>query len=110
MPSCNAAVVVLQSGSIKSVTYMESSAREGEREKQAKHRLNNSVPVLDLGAKRQADRGHAEMEPDISKLVLQIELWCFSQYLLLGLPHPVRLLQTPMRPHGYLSKCILHFL
>lgn len=38
------------------------------------------------------------METDVSKWVLQVELWCFSQYLLLVLPHPIGLCQLPRGP------------
>lgn len=46
------------------------------------------------------------METDVSKLALQAESWCFSQYQLLVLPHPGRLQPAPLRPPGHPAECI----
>lgn len=64
----------------KSVQYM--GLVPENREKQSKNRLNNNLSISASGAERQGGRGHAKMEMNISKLVHQNGLWCFSQYLL----------------------------
>lgn len=81
MPSSSDAMAVLQPG-IHQVSPVHGSSERTEREKQSKNTLSNSLSVSASGAKRQGGRGHAEMEMDISKLVQQNGLWCFSQYLL----------------------------
>lgn len=76
MPSSNDAMAVLQPGSIQAVLYV-GLGLENRKRVAVKEQTERTAS----GAKRQWGRGHAEMEMDISKLVHQIRLWCFSPYL-----------------------------